>query len=191
MDRGRRGDERRHSRSKFRETPTTPLRPIRPTFWDFAVKRLTVTFGFGPGLFEKDGVDRYGLRRKGPKAFVDLPHFPGDQLAPARTGGDLYVQACADNAQVAFHAVRQLARLAYGVANIRWVQAGFVSDFGPEQTPRNLMGFKDGTGNPDTNERRRKWTRWSGPATRRRNGCAEAATSSCAARASRSNIGTA
>ena len=65
-----------------------------------------------------------------PEAFVDLPQFPGDQLAPARTGGDLSVQACADDPQVAFHAIRQLARLAYGVAEIRWVQAGFASDFG-------------------------------------------------------------
>jgi deferrochelatase/peroxidase EfeB len=114
--------------------------------------RLTVTFGFGLGLFEKDGADRYGLAKQKPKAFVDLPHFPGDQLAPARTGGDLLVQACADNPQVAFHAARQLARLAYGVANLRWVQAGFVSDYGAKQTPRNLMGFKDGTGNPDIND---------------------------------------
>ena len=114
--------------------------------------RLTVTFGFGLGLFEKDGVDRYGLKSQKPTAFIDLPHFPGDQFVATRTGGDLYVQACADNAQVVFHAARQLARLAYGVANIRWVQAGFVSDFGPKQTARNLMGFKDGTGNPDTKD---------------------------------------
>jgi deferrochelatase/peroxidase EfeB len=114
--------------------------------------RLTVTFGFGLGLFEKDGADRYGLRAQRPAAFVDLPHFPGDQLVPARTGGDLLVQACADNPQVAFHAVRQLARLAYGVADIRWVQTGFVSDFGADRTPRNLMGFKDGTGNPPADD---------------------------------------
>jgi deferrochelatase/peroxidase EfeB len=81
---------------------------------------LTITFGFGLGLFEKDGVDRYGLRSGRPAAFVDLPHFPGEQLVPARTGGDLLVQACADNPQVAFHAARQLARLAYGIADIRW-----------------------------------------------------------------------
>ncbi|MGO9851363.1 MAG: Dyp-type peroxidase, partial [Steroidobacteraceae bacterium] len=119
---------------------------------DLSPSRLTVTFGFGLGLFEKDGADRYGLRAQRPAAFVDLPHFPGDQLVPARTGGDLLVQACADNPQVAFHAVRQLARLAYGVANIRLVQAGFVSDFGAGRTARNLMGFKDGTGNPPTSD---------------------------------------
>jgi deferrochelatase/peroxidase EfeB len=67
--------------------------------------RLTVTFGFGASLFVKDGHDRYGLQARRPEAFVDLPHFPGDQLAPARTGGDLSVQACADNPQVAFHAI--------------------------------------------------------------------------------------
>jgi deferrochelatase/peroxidase EfeB len=114
--------------------------------------RLTVTFGFGAGLFVKDGHDRYGLRAHRPEAFVDLPVFPGEQLAPARTGGDLLVQACADNLQVAFHAMRQLARLAYGVAQIRWVQTGFASDYGADRTPRNLMGFKDGTGNPATKD---------------------------------------
>jgi deferrochelatase/peroxidase EfeB len=110
--------------------------------------RLTLTFGFGAGLFVRDGRDRFGLAKQRPEAFVDLPKFPGDQLAPARTGGDLFVQACADNPQVAFHAVRTLTRLAWSVAALRWVQAGFVSDYGPGQTPRNMMGFKDGTGNP-------------------------------------------
>jgi len=115
--------------------------------------RLTLTFGFGPGLFQKDGKDRYGLAARRPAALVDLPRFNGDQLQEARCGGDVSVQACADDPQVAFHAVRQLARIAYGVADIRWVQTGFsgappagaVSDGG---APRNLMGFKDGTRNP-------------------------------------------
>jgi deferrochelatase/peroxidase EfeB len=114
--------------------------------------QLTVTFGFGAGLFIKDGKDRYGLAGKRPAALVDMPHFPGDQLVEARSGGDLSIQACANDAQVAFHAVRQLARLAYGVAEIRWVQTGFVADFGEHATPRNLMGFKDGTGNPKVDD---------------------------------------
>jgi deferrochelatase/peroxidase EfeB len=113
--------------------------------------RLTVTFGFGPGLFTKDGVDRYGLAALRPAALVDLPVFPGDQLIPQKTGGDLSVQACADDPQVAFHAVRELARLAYDVADIRWVQSGFVAGFGKD-TPRNLMGFKDGTNNPPVDD---------------------------------------
>jgi deferrochelatase/peroxidase EfeB len=112
--------------------------------------RLTVTFGFGAGLFEKDGKDRYGLAKSRPEALIDLPNFVGDQLVPEHTGGDLSVQACADDPQVAFHAVRQLVRLAEDVAQVRWAQIGFMPNFGTGQTPRNLMGFKDGTNNPLT-----------------------------------------
>jgi len=112
--------------------------------------RLTITFGFGPGLFISDGVDRYGLAAHRPAALVDLPTFNGDQLLEAHTGGDLSIQACADDPQVAFHAVRQLARLAYGTANIRWAQTGFLPDTPAGETPRNLMGFKDGTQNLQT-----------------------------------------
>ena len=59
--------------------------------------RLTLTFGFGPTLFSKDGVDRFGLAARRPAALVDLPRFVGDQLVAARTGGDFSVQACADD----------------------------------------------------------------------------------------------
>jgi deferrochelatase/peroxidase EfeB len=108
---------------------------------------LTITFGFGPGIFTYEGKDRYGLAARRPAALVDLPRFNGDQLLPAKSGGDLFVQACANDPQVAFHAVRQLARIGYGAVQMRWGQAGFLS--GPRgQTPRNLMGFKDGTNNP-------------------------------------------
>ena len=110
--------------------------------------RLTLTFGFGPGLFVKDGKDRYGLAAQRPDALVDMPVFTGDQLEASRSGGDLSVQACADDPEVAFHAVRQLARLASGVAQLRWTQTGFSANYAAEDTPRNLMGFKDGTQNP-------------------------------------------
>jgi deferrochelatase/peroxidase EfeB len=114
--------------------------------------RLTITFGLGPTLFNKDGKDRYGLASRRPAALVDLPRFNGEQLVEAHTGGDLSVQACADEPQVAFHAIRQLARLAYGATQIRWTQSGFIANFGPGRTPRNLMGFKDGTSNPATDD---------------------------------------
>ena len=114
--------------------------------------RLTLTFGFGAGLFLKDGKDRYGLAAQRPPALVDLPPFDGDQLIETRTGGDLSIQACAEDPQVAFHAVRQLVRLAYGVAIVRWAQTGFLSIPDPHQTPRNLMGFKDGTTNPSIHD---------------------------------------
>ena len=113
-----------------------------------APARLTLTIGFGAGLFVRDGKDRYGLAARRPEALVDLPRFTGDQLVEARTGGDLSVQACADDPQLAFHAVRQLARLAYDAAEIRWTQSGFLPSAAAKETPRNLMGFKDGTNNP-------------------------------------------
>ncbi|MFC9814294.1 iron uptake transporter deferrochelatase/peroxidase subunit [Streptomyces virginiae] len=109
--------------------------------------RLTLTVGFGPGLFAKD---RFGLEGRRPEALVDLELFPGDNLDPARSGGDLCVQACADDPQVAVHAIRQLARIGFGRVAVRWSQLGFgkTSSTTPdEQTPRNMMGFKDGTRN--------------------------------------------
>jgi deferrochelatase/peroxidase EfeB len=116
--------------------------------------RLTLTFGFGPGLFaSKDGTDRYGLKKFRPEAMVDLPIFHGDELVEEKSGGDLSIQACADDPQVAFHAIRTLARFADGIAQIRWAQSGFVSGANGSETPRNLMGFKDGTQQPQPSER--------------------------------------
>jgi deferrochelatase/peroxidase EfeB len=111
---------------------------------------LTITFGFGPTLFRKDGKDRFGLASRQPDALQRLPHFPADKLNPQRSDGDLCVQACADDPQVAVHAVRNLARTAFGRAAIRWSQLGFgrtSSTSTSQTTPRNLMGFKDGTMN--------------------------------------------
>jgi deferrochelatase/peroxidase EfeB len=110
--------------------------------------RLTLTFGFGPEFFTFDGEDRYGIASRRPAALVDLPRFAGDELVAGQCGGAICVQACADDAQVAFHAVRQLARISYGAASLKWVQAGFASANSASGTPRNLMGFKDGTMNP-------------------------------------------
>jgi len=138
--------------SSAEPTPTSISLPDTGEAEGLPPARLTVTFGFGPGLFEKEGKDRYGLAARRPEALADLPRFAGDELVPERTGGDLSIQACADDAQVAFHAVRQLVRLADDVAQVRWAQTGFMPNFGTGQTPRNLMGFKDGTNNPSTGD---------------------------------------
>ena len=111
--------------------------------------RLTLTIGFGPSLFEKYG-EKFGLTGLRPEALVDLPEFPGDNLEKARSDGDLCIQACADDPQVAVHAIRNLARIGFGKVAVRWSQLGFgkTSSTTPDaQTPRNLMGFKDGTRN--------------------------------------------
>ncbi|HET6607689.1 MAG TPA: Dyp-type peroxidase [Rhodopila sp.] len=128
---------------------TQPPVPDSGDATDLTAARLTITFGFGPGLFSKDGKDRYGLNAQRPEAFVDLPKFNGDQLAKELTGGDLSIQACADDPQVAFHAVRQLALMGDGVVEMRWAQTGFLSSPSGGRTPRNLMGFKDGTQQPN------------------------------------------
>ncbi|MFG2677770.1 iron uptake transporter deferrochelatase/peroxidase subunit [Streptomyces sp. NPDC048392] len=115
--------------------------------------RLTLTIGFGPSLFGK-----FGLGDRRPEALVDLPKFAGDNLDRARSGGDLCVQACADDPQVAVHAIRNLARIGFGKVVVRWSQLGFgkTSSTTPdEQTPRNLLGFKDGTRNIAGTERDR------------------------------------
>ena len=107
---------------------------------------LTITFGFGPSLFDK----RFGLASKRPDALIDLPHFPGDALIDTLVGGDLCIQACSDDPQIAVHAIRNLSRIAFGRASLRWSQLGFgrtSSTTRAQTTPRNLFGFKDGTAN--------------------------------------------
>jgi len=109
---------------------------------------LTITFGVGPGLF--DG--RFGLAGRRPAALADLPKLAPENLDPERSGGDLCVQACSDDPLVAFHAIRNLARLGRGTVVMRWSQLGFgraTSNGAAQETPRNLMGFKDGTRNID------------------------------------------
>ncbi len=111
---------------------------------------LTITFGLGPTLFDLDGADRFGIAAQRPAALEKLPSFLGDDLDPDASGGDLCIQACADDPQVAVHAIRNLSRIAFGRARIRWSQMGFgrtSRTTTEQQTPRNLFGFKDGTAN--------------------------------------------
>ncbi|NYE35042.1 deferrochelatase/peroxidase EfeB [Nocardioides cavernae] len=123
---------------------------------DLPASGLTVTFGFGPSLFrDADGRDRFAIADRQPEALRDLPHFPGDVLDPARSGGDLCVQACADDPQVAVHAIRNLARIGFGTVAVRWSQLGFgrtSTTSTSQSTPRNLFGFKDGTANVKAEE---------------------------------------
>lgn len=117
---------------------------------------LTVTIGFGRSLFtDADGRDRFGIADRLPPGLIELPHFPGDRLDEARTDGDLCIQACADDPQVAVHAVRNLIRMGFGIVSTRWMQLGFgrtASTSPAQETPRNLFGFKDGTANIRSDE---------------------------------------
>jgi deferrochelatase/peroxidase EfeB len=112
---------------------------------------LTLTIGFGPALFrDATGKDRFGIASRKPAALADLPHFPGDTIDTAISGGDICVQACANDPQIAVHAIRNLARIGVGTVSVRWSQLGFgrtSSTSTSQATPRNLFGFKDGTAN--------------------------------------------
>ncbi|MEV6694423.1 Dyp-type peroxidase [Micromonospora sp. NPDC051196] len=107
--------------------------------------RLTVTFGFGPGLFTAAGLDE---RR--PPSVADLPPFPIDRLQPRWSGGDLLVQICADDPVTVAHTQRVLVKDSRPFATVRWVQQGFRRAAGaePGRTQRNLFGQLDGTANP-------------------------------------------
>lgn len=125
-----------------------PHRPPEDTgeALDLGPQSLTLTVGLGPSLFD----DRFGLADRRPAALQPLPSFAFDLLEEGISGGDLCLQACADDPQVAVHAIRNLTRIGFGRAMIRWAQLGYgrTSSTSREQTtPRNLFGFKDGTAN--------------------------------------------
>ena len=107
--------------------------------------RLTLTFGVSASFLTK-----LGLEKKRPKLFRDLPAFPKEQLREQYTGGDIVIQACADDEQVVFHAVRNLIRKGRNKVTMKWSQSGFAAIGDRMETPRNLFGFKDGTANVTT-----------------------------------------
>ena len=117
---------------------------------DLGPNALTVTLGIGPDVFD----DRFGLASKRPALLKHLPALPSDTLQKELTGGDLSLQACAEDPQVAYHAIRDLARLGRGIVSTRWTVMGFgrASAGQNQTTPRNLMGFKDGTRNIRSDE---------------------------------------
>ncbi len=127
------------------ETPAARLHDTGIAL-DAGPSSLTVTFGFGRTFF-----DRTGLAARRPSALAPLPPFSADELDARRSGGDLWVQIGADDALVAFHALRALQREADGTARVRWQMNGFNRSPGATASPRtarNLMGQIDGTNNP-------------------------------------------
>jgi dye decolorizing peroxidase len=108
---------------------------------------LTITVGFGPGLFKK-----LGLESRMPTGFKAIPGFKIDQLLPEFSDGDVLIQAGADDLQILSHVTRTLMRDSQSFGQVRWVQSGFTNAVGSNQpgaTQRNLMGQVDGTDNPE------------------------------------------
>ncbi|GGV76186.1 hypothetical protein GCM10010340_44490 [Streptomyces griseoloalbus] len=113
---------------------------------DAGPSSLTLTFGFGHSFF-----GRTGLVKQRPVALDPLPDFSSDHLDKGRSNGDLWVQIGADDALVAFHALRAVQRNAGSAARVRWQMNGFNRSPGATAHPmtaRNLMGQVDGTRNP-------------------------------------------
>ncbi|WP_084626911.1 iron uptake transporter deferrochelatase/peroxidase subunit [Pseudoclavibacter soli] len=123
---------------------------------DLGASGLSITFGVGPTFFtQADGKDRLGIADKKPAELEDLPVFKFDFIDETISRGAVAIQACANDPQVAIHAIRNLTRMGFGTVQIKWAQLGFGRSSASsvsEETPRNLFGFKDGTNNIKTDE---------------------------------------
>lgn len=109
---------------------------------------LTVTVALGASLFDA----RYGLADQRPRHLVAMPRFPND--APDRDWchGDLLLQFCAHTPLAVLHALRDILKHTPALLRLRWKQEGFLpaaEGAARAETPRNLLGFKDGTANLD------------------------------------------
>jgi deferrochelatase/peroxidase EfeB len=111
---------------------------------------LTATVAFGASLFDS----RYGLAVRKPRALKPMTTFPDDALLAEECHGDVLLQLCANTEQTLLNALRDLMRATRGSLAPRWKIEGFLPVSKEPAAPRNLLGFKDGTANPDTADRR-------------------------------------
>jgi deferrochelatase/peroxidase EfeB len=109
-----------------------------------AADGLTVTLSVGSSLFD----ERYGLANRKPLRLTPMSPFPNDFLEPAVLHGDLLLQLCANHPDTVHHAIRDITKHTRGSMQLRWKMEGYASPPRPSGTPRNLLGFKDGTANP-------------------------------------------
>ncbi|MDK2632582.1 iron uptake transporter deferrochelatase/peroxidase subunit [Pantoea stewartii subsp. indologenes] len=117
---------------------------------EIAPDNLTITVSVGNALF--DG--RFGLAALKPAKLQPMTRFPNDSLDASQCHGDLLLQICANTQDTVIHALRDIIKHTPDLLGVRWRREGFISDHAArsagKETPINLLGFKDGTANPDT-----------------------------------------
>ncbi|WP_230351859.1 iron uptake transporter deferrochelatase/peroxidase subunit [Lelliottia sp. WAP21] len=113
---------------------------------------LTVTLSVGESLFDA----RYGLEKQKPKTLQKMTRFPNDSLDAALCHGDILLQICANTQDTVIHTLRDIIKHTPDLLSVRWKREGFISDHAArsqgKETPVNLLGFKDGTANPDSRD---------------------------------------
>lgn len=117
---------------------------------DIYPDNLTITVSVGHSLFD----ERYGLQAQKPVKLQAMTRFPNDALDARLCHGDLLLQICANTNDTVIHALRDIIKHSPDLLSVRWRREGFISDHAArskgKETPINLLGFKDGTANPDT-----------------------------------------
>jgi deferrochelatase/peroxidase EfeB len=113
---------------------------------------LTMTAALGASMF--DG--RFGLASARPRYLERMPQYPNDALEADSCHGDLLVQICSNTPDTNIHALRDIIKNFPSSLAARWKVEGYNAPPSPPgkaaQTPRNLLGFKDGTANPDASD---------------------------------------
>lgn len=137
------------------ETPNPRLPPMDSGIlgaW-IAPDNLTMTVSVGQSLFD----ERFGLASHAPKKLQKMTRFPNDSLDAALCHGDLLLQICANTQDTVIHALRDIIKHTPDLLSVRWKREGFISDHAArskgKETPVNLLGFKDGTANPDSGDK--------------------------------------
>ncbi len=134
------------------ETPNPRLPPLDSGILGgyIAPDNLTITLSVGHSLFD----ERFGLAPQMPKKLQKMTRFPNDSLDAALCHGDVLLQICANTQDTVIHALRDIIKHTPDLLSVRWKREGFISDHAArskgKETPINLLGFKDGTANPDS-----------------------------------------
>ncbi|WP_304114156.1 Dyp-type peroxidase [Mycolicibacterium bacteremicum] len=111
---------------------------------------LSIVVGVGASLFDR----RFGLADRKPRELETMPFLANDRLDPKLSHGDISIIFESGHNDTMQFALRQLMRRTRSDLVLRWMIDGYARGIGAGKaaeatTPRNLLGFKDGTANLD------------------------------------------